>query len=119
MRAMSRVFDAIARALGIHPSLRQEPLRRAQHQAEPASRRFYLVEWGRHIDIAPDGIGGYLATSPEVPEFASAGETFEQALLGAHDGMATAAELYESDGRDMPMADMPDRRATIIYLGAP
>lgn len=72
MRAMSRVFDAIARALGIHPSLRQEPLRRAQHQAEPASRRFYLVEWGRHIDIAPDGIGGYLATSPEVPEFASA-----------------------------------------------
>jgi antitoxin HicB len=54
------------------------------------------------IDLTPDEAGGWVVTSPDVPELATEGDTLAEALANAGDALAAVRELYADSGRPAP-----------------
>lgn len=56
------------------------------------------------VTLEPDTNGSYLVLCPDIPEFASVGDTVEEALKEALDGLETAfAIYYMEERRAIPM----------------
>ena len=52
--------------------------------------------------------GGYTVTSPELPELVTEGDTISEALANAEDAFAAVAEIYEDQGRSLPLGMFMD-----------
>lgn len=54
--------------------------------------------------LAPQPEGGYLVTSPLLPELHTEGDTADEAVANVQDALAAVIELYEELGRPLPLA---------------
>ena len=52
--------------------------------------------------LAPQPGGGYVVTSPLLPELHTEGETADEAVANVQDALAAVVELYEDLGRPLP-----------------
>ena len=52
--------------------------------------------------LAPQPEGGYVVTSPVLPEFITEGDTLEEAWSNVPDALAAVKELYADVGKAMP-----------------
>ena len=52
------------------------------------------------ISLQPEG--GYVVTSPVLPELITEGDTFEEAYENVRDAFAAVLELYHDQGRPLP-----------------
>lgn len=52
--------------------------------------------------LAPQPEGGYVVTSPLLPELHTEGDTADEAVANVHDALAAVIELYEELGRPLP-----------------
>jgi antitoxin HicB len=52
------------------------------------------------LSLQPEG--GYVVTSPVLPELITEGETLEQAVDHVRDALAAVIELYEDLGKPLP-----------------
>ena len=52
--------------------------------------------------LEPQPEGGYVVTSPLVPELITEGDSVSEALANAEDAFAAVAEIYEEQGRPLP-----------------
>ena len=52
------------------------------------------------FDPQPDG--GYVVTSPVLPELVTEGDTLAEAFANAQDALAAVIELYADEGRAIP-----------------
>ncbi|MDY3331250.1 MAG: type II toxin-antitoxin system HicB family antitoxin [Pelistega sp.] len=55
------------------------------------------------VNIIQDTNGAYLVTCPDIPEMASVGDSIDEALLQAEEGLQTALEFYFDDRRSIPL----------------
>lgn len=54
------------------------------------------------LALPPDDAGGFVVTSPDLPELVTEGETAEEALAAASDAIAAVRELYEDLRKPWP-----------------
>ncbi len=52
--------------------------------------------------LEPQPEGGYVVSSPLLPELITEGESVAEALANAEDAFAAVAEIYEDRGRPLP-----------------
>lgn len=52
--------------------------------------------------LTPEPDGGYVVTSPILPELVTEGDSLPEALENVRDAFATVIELYENLGRPLP-----------------
>ncbi|GHU30282.1 hypothetical protein AGMMS50256_16900 [Betaproteobacteria bacterium] len=62
--------------------------------------------------------GGYWANCPDIPEMHSAGDTLEELLREAVDGLESAVEIYFDERRPVPAPSQPKRGQHTIALPA-
>lgn len=60
-----------------------------------ASDNFTLI-------LKPQPEGGYVVTSPDLPELITEGNTIRSALVNTIDALEAVLELYQDMGRDLP-----------------
>ena len=53
--------------------------------------------------LSPQPEGGFVVTSPMVPELITEGETVAEALDNVRDALAAVVELYEDLGKTLPL----------------
>ena len=53
--------------------------------------------------LSPQPEGGFVITSPMVPELLTEGETVAEALDNVRDALAAVVELYEDLGKTLPL----------------
>jgi antitoxin HicB len=53
--------------------------------------------------LSPQSEGGFVVTSPLLPELVTEGDTVEEALANVRDALAAVIEVYEDLGRTLPM----------------
>ncbi len=53
--------------------------------------------------LSPQPEGGFVVTSPMIPELLTEGETVAEALDNVRDALAAVVELYEDLGKVLPM----------------
>ena len=59
----------------------------------------------------PDG--GYVVTSPDIPELVTEGDTWEEAWANIRDALSTIMELYREEGKPLyVISDEEARRIT-------
>jgi antitoxin HicB len=51
--------------------------------------------------------GGWVVTSPLIPELLTEGDTFPEAVYNARDAFAAVVEWYEEEGQSLPQRDTP------------
>jgi antitoxin HicB len=69
------------------------------------------------VTLTPDKqAGGYVVTFVDIPEAITQGDTLEEALEMAKDGLETALEFYFEENRPVPMPSTPKRRQHVIEL---
>jgi antitoxin HicB len=67
--------------------------------------------------FTPQPEGGFIVTSPVLPELLTEGDTLEEAYSNVNDALAAVIELYADQGRAMPpTTTLPD--AQIIWSDA-
>ncbi len=54
--------------------------------------------------LAPQPEGGYVVTSPLLPELHTEGDTADEAVANVQDALAAVIELYEELGRPLPQS---------------
>ncbi|OOG48902.1 HicB family protein [Rhodanobacter sp. C06] len=64
--------------------------------------------------VHADGV--VMATCPDLPEFASVGDTRDEALREAVDGIETTLQMYMQDRRDIPVPSAPKRGQRLADL---
>lgn len=52
--------------------------------------------------LTPQPEGGYMVTSPLLPELVTEGDTAEEAVANVRDALAAVIETYEDLGRSFP-----------------
>ena len=52
--------------------------------------------------LEPQPEGGYVVTSPLLPELITEGGSVSEALANAEDAFAAVVEIYEDQGRPLP-----------------
>ena len=62
--------------------------------------------------------GGYVVTSPDIPEAITQGEDVEDALLHAADALESALDFYFEDRRPVPAPSKPKRGQRVVELPA-
>lgn len=60
--------------------------------------------------------GVVMVTCPDLPEFASVGDTPDEALREAVDGIETALQMYMQDRRAIPAPSAPKRGQRLVAL---
>ena len=63
--------------------------------------------------LAPQPEGGFVVTSPLLPELLTEGNSVEEALANVGDSLSAVVELYEDLGRPLPTS------AAIVDISAP
>ena len=53
--------------------------------------------------LEPQPEGGYTVTSPLLPELITEGDTIAECLLNAEEAFAVVLEIYEDEGRALPL----------------
>ena len=53
--------------------------------------------------LEPQPEGGYTVTSPLLPALITEGETIAECLVNAEDAFAVVMEIYEDEGRALPL----------------
>ncbi len=66
--------------------------------------------------LTPDPSGGYVVTSPDLPELVSEGDSAAEALANARDALAAVVELYADLGKTLPARLLADSPATPIEI---
>jgi antitoxin HicB len=61
--------------------------------------------------LTPDPSGGFVVTSPDIPELITEGDTADEALANVRDALEAARELYADLGRAWP-------RSTAVLPGS-
>ncbi len=69
--------------------------------------------------LMPQPEGGYIVTSPALPELVTEGETVEEALEHVRDALGAVLELYEDLGKPLPAALRQDPQAEPIIFEYP
>lgn len=61
--------------------------------------------------LTVDPSGGYIVTSPVLPELVTEGDTIEDALEHVRDALKAVREIYQDEGRPFPpnLEQDPDR----------
>lgn len=54
------------------------------------------------VTVRPDGQGGYLADVPDFPGVIAGGDSPEEALACAYDGIASVIDLLREEGLPIP-----------------
>ena len=54
--------------------------------------------------LSPQPEGGYVVTSPLMPELHTEGDTADEAVANVQDALAAVIELYEELGRPLPQS---------------
>ena len=67
------------------------------------------------LDIGDDGV---LAGCPDIPEMHSVGDTVEEALREAEDGLESAIEIYFDRRIPVPLPSRPSRGQPTVALSA-
>jgi len=73
--------------------------------------------------LEPQPEGGYLVTSPVLPELITEGDTAREALANASDALEAVLEMYEDLHRSLPVAlqraaeDVPLQLETALAVG--
>jgi antitoxin HicB len=75
---------------------------------DPADRRPLTLEIPLTLELQPDG--GFLVTSPVLPELITEGDTVEEALANAQDALDVVLEIYEDKGKPLPPRLCQDAR---------
>jgi antitoxin HicB len=52
--------------------------------------------------LSPQPEGGYIVTSPLLPELVTEGDTLDEALANVRDALAAVIEAYQDLGRSLP-----------------
>ena len=55
--------------------------------------------------FTPQPEGGFVVTSPLLPEFLTEGDTLEEAYANVPDALAAAVEIYEDQNLPLPALD--------------
>lgn len=66
------------------------------------------------LPVQPEG--GYLVTSPALPELVTEGETVERALENLRDALEAVLELYQDLGKPLPATLRQDPQAPAIWF---
>jgi antitoxin HicB len=53
--------------------------------------------------ITPQPEGGFTVTSPVLPELVTEGDSLEEAVTNVKDALAAVIELYDDEGRSLPV----------------
>lgn len=64
--------------------------------------------------LEPQPEGGYTVTSPALPELVTEGDSVEAALENVRDAVQAVVEIYEDQGRALPVDVVKDAEATPI-----
>jgi antitoxin HicB len=75
----------------------------------------YLMIGRLPLVFTPQPEGGFTVTSPTLPELITEGDTFEQATINARDALAAVVELYEEEGRSIPIDAKPPADGMIVW----
>lgn len=62
----------------------------------------FIVLYNVPLLFTPQPEGGYVVTSPVLPELITEGDTLEEAWSNIPDALAAVKELYEDTGKPMP-----------------
>ncbi|MBI5487659.1 MAG: type II toxin-antitoxin system HicB family antitoxin [Deltaproteobacteria bacterium] len=60
--------------------------------------------------------GGYVVTSPILPELVTEGDTVEEALANVRDALEAVIEIYEDQGRELPAHLRQDPASSPIWF---
>ena len=66
--------------------------------------------------LAPQPEGGYMVTSPVLPELVTEGDTLDKALEHVRDALQAVIETYKDLGRPLPTNLRQDPRADSIWF---
>lgn len=66
--------------------------------------------------LDPQPEGGFVVTSPVLPELITEGDTIQEALANAQDALAAVIEAYEDLGRPLPAALQPAAEQTPLEI---
>jgi antitoxin HicB len=58
--------------------------------------------------LTPDQSGGYVVTSPDLPELVSEGDSASEAIANVQDAVTAVRELYEDLGKPFPSHLIPE-----------
>ncbi|MDP7221004.1 MAG: type II toxin-antitoxin system HicB family antitoxin, partial [Arenicellales bacterium] len=64
--------------------------------------------------LSPQPEGGYVVTSPVLPELVTEGDTPDDVMDNVRDALDAALELYEDEGRPLPVSLKQDPQADPI-----
>jgi antitoxin HicB len=56
------------------------------------------------LTLTPQPEGGFVVTSPTLPELITEGDSVQDAIENAYDAFETVVEIYEDRGRSLPEA---------------
>lgn len=62
------------------------------------------------LTLEPQPEGGFVVTSPVLPELITEGDTVEEALANARDAFNVVLEIYEDNGKPLPPSLFQDTR---------
>lgn len=65
------------------------------------------------IELIPDDNDTFMVTFPDFPEATSVGDSEEEAITNAADGLATVITAYIQDRRDVPAPSPAEGRPTV------
>lgn len=68
------------------------------------------------ILLEPQPEGGYVVTSPLVPELVTEGDTVQEALANAQDAISALIEAFQELKKPLPAALQPSTEATPLWL---
>lgn len=72
------------------------------------------MEYKIPLLLTPQPEGGYIVTSPLLPELVSEGDSLNEALENVKDAFAAVIELYEEMGRSLPEnTHIPDAKSPV------
>jgi len=75
-----------------------------------AMAKFYKIP----LVLSPQLEGGYTVTSPVLPELITEGDTPDEVMRNVHDALEAALELYEDQGKPLPVNLRQDPHADPI-----
>lgn len=68
--------------------------------------------------FTPQDEGGFVVTSPALPELITEGDTMEEAFSHAREALATVVELYTDTGRDLPSGLVLSQKPEVVWSEA-
>lgn len=68
--------------------------------------------------FTPQPEGGFTVTSPVLPELLTEGDTLEEAHANVHDALEAVVELYEDEGRALPLSITLPHSGEVVWSEA-